>query len=395
MSDSSRDAVVKDSEKAGGGKTRWEIRETLVSGTKKGWGFGVRFVKGLILSVWIVFFFLLVSYTAAHGVAGDILVLFEKGSNGLDVNTEFVSGAVELDNFLKKGYPKSAAPPIGAVLDTLLVSPGWGDRLRILPPGMEAQFTDEAARQAGVPPAANGVQITPSIVRIRNKLENDWRRETYRELFSRVARHLQTYANDGKANINELRLSIQDVVPDAFIVEPDRARKKGWTLPAEAQDWIRNERDLKSSHKLRAALIDTFAILLALGTFGSLIFLVRHYVSSEDDLNLAAYIFRPIFGMFLGGAVFVLDIATHALISSSDMLNVRPETLYFLAFAAGLLSEKAYLYLEKKAGEAIDQAGESTPPKDASARPAAAKGRGNQAKLKTSESASVAEGVGA
>jgi hypothetical protein len=41
-------------------------------------------------------------------------------------------------------------------------------------------------------------------------------------------------------------------------------------------------------------------------------------------------------------AMFVLDVLAHSVVSTSDILKVRHETLYILALSSGLLSEQAY-----------------------------------------------------
>jgi hypothetical protein len=63
-------------------------------------------------------------------------------------------------------------------------------------------------------------------------------------------------------------------------------------------------------------------------------------------------------------AVFVVDILGHSLISTADILQIRHETLYVLALAAGLLSEQAYNVLLGKASDALNQfqQGSQTPP---------------------------------
>jgi hypothetical protein len=58
-------------------------------------------------------------------------------------------------------------------------------------------------------------------------------------------------------------------------------------------------------------------------------------------------------GCLLAVAMFVVDIAAHTLISSSNIFSVRHETLYLLSFAAGLMSERAYLAVDSRAGIAL------------------------------------------
>ena len=126
-------------------------------------------------------------------------------------------------------------------------------------------------------------------------------------------------------------------------------------IPADVKVWMEDyaQRVVAESRKIK--LMDTFIILLVLGAFGSLIFLTKDYLLPNEKGGLSAYIFRPILGMFLALAMFVLDMAAHAVLSNASFLDVRQETLYLLAFAAGLLSEHAYGLLLKRAEEVLDQ----------------------------------------
>lgn len=125
-------------------------------------------------------------------------------------------------------------------------------------------------------------------------------------------------------------------------------------IPADVKVWMEDyaQRVVAESRKIK--LMDTFIILLVLGAFGSLIFLTKDYLLPNEKGGLSAYIFRPILGMFLALAMFVLDMAAHAVLSNASFLDVRQETLYLLAFAAGLLSEHAYGLLLKRAEEVLN-----------------------------------------
>ncbi|ETW93289.1 MAG: hypothetical protein ETSY1_39880 [Candidatus Entotheonella factor] len=92
-----------------------------------------------------------------------------------------------------------------------------------------------------------------------------------------------------------------------------------------------------------------------IGTFGSVIFLVRDFINLEDEsrTTLSAYLLKPILGMFLAIAVFIVDILGHATISSASILQIRHETLYVLALAAGLLSEQTYAVVSSRAQMAL------------------------------------------
>jgi hypothetical protein len=90
-----------------------------------------------------------------------------------------------------------------------------------------------------------------------------------------------------------------------------------------------------------------------LGAFGALIFLIRDYITADQEKNLSDYIFRPVPGMFLAVAVFVVDILAHTVISSASILQIRYEPLYILALGAGLLSETAYDWVRRSADSAF------------------------------------------
>lgn len=92
-----------------------------------------------------------------------------------------------------------------------------------------------------------------------------------------------------------------------------------------------------------------------IGTFGSVIFLVRDFIDVEAEARttLSSYLLKPILGMFLAIAVFIVDILAHAAVSSGSILAVRHETLYVLALAAGLLSDQTYAVVSSRAQMAL------------------------------------------
>jgi hypothetical protein len=99
-------------------------------------------------------------------------------------------------------------------------------------------------------------------------------------------------------------------------------------------------------------LTDTGIIVIVIGAFGSVLFLVRGAVSMGERENTTAltiedFLFRPCLGALLAVAFLIADIVTHALISTGNLLQLRPESMYGLALAAGLLSEVAYRRLGK------------------------------------------------
>jgi len=159
-------------------------------------------------------------------------------------------------------------------------------------------------------------------------------------------------------------------VPEAFRPK-DGPTIRSILLPPEADFWIEEYWSLKEADKKRAALIDQFVLLIVLGAFGSLIFLTEKYIKGREP-GLAAFAFRPVLGMFLALAMFVVDMASHALVSNAHYLEMRPETLYLLAFSGGLMSEQVYSLVVKRLESTIQrvEAPEPDPDKAAERPPA-------------------------
>jgi len=172
-----------------------------------------------------------------------------------------------------------------------------------------------------------------------------WKASKYEELFDRVESILYSIVNKSPDIDLQLEQIKTNFISTTFIF-PDEKIPPTISLPNEVITWVEQERilqkDKKERNNARSKLIDTFLLLIVLGAFGSLIFLTRDYISKDTDTAIAAYIFRPVLGMFLAMAMFVIDILAHSVISTSGMLSIRPEPLFLLAFAAGLLSEQAY-----------------------------------------------------
>jgi hypothetical protein len=145
-------------------------------------------------------------------------------------------------------------------------------------------------------------------------------------------------------------------VHEDFILSPSELERQ-IELPPGVVEWIQDYRKDRaaniSARKTKADLVDTFAILMALGAFGSIIFLVNDYVSPLSSFNIQSYLFRPLFGMLLAAAVFIVDVATQAIVSKSEISSLRHETLYLLALAAGLLTEKVYAFVQEKLTEIV------------------------------------------
>lgn len=124
------------------------------------------------------------------------------------------------------------------------------------------------------------------------------------------------------------------------------------TLPRTAIAWIEAQRAAEEDTKRALELADTGIIVIVIGAFGGLIFLLCTVVrvGSRDEipvLGIEDFLFRPVLGAFLALAFLIADFVTHAVVSTGSVLEIRRESMYGLALAAGLLSEAAY----KRLGE--------------------------------------------
>ncbi len=290
-------------------------------------------IKGIILLCWIYCLAFLAMVASYKSVASLIFNLFDQTANIAvrdfyiapdpiskqpQVNYE-LDKRYELKKFVFKRY-KEKPPPIESVMDSIFGEIGW------------------TVRDPDIPDNVNN--------------KHNRKRQEYERLFNKIAIRLESFADDNSIDAKLVRIKLEDVVPSSFIKSFDDINKE-ITLPTEAINWIDSQRDFIAERQSRSELIDTFALLISLGAFGSLIFLIRDYVVSEVQLSIRAYIFRPLLGIFLAVSVFVIDIAAHTVISEANILSIRNETLYLLAFAAGLLSEPAYKWIGQHAERAF------------------------------------------
>jgi len=256
-------------------------------------------LKGFILLFWIVFLVWSSIFAASSSVSKSLMIFSR--TMGWD----------------KDDYG------LYAQVDTIL------DEFRLSPNRLDAFFSDEKHRNQN----------------------HQALRDEFQNVKKRVGDYLLASANDLSVSPDSLRLMVGEFVHDDFILSPaELERQIG--LPPGVVDWIQSYRKETaaslSTRKAKADLVDTFAILMALGAFGSIIFLINDYVSPASSFNIQSYLFRPLFGMLLAAAVFIVDVATQAIISESGTSNLRHETLYLLALAAGLLTEKVYAFVQNK-----------------------------------------------
>ena len=285
-----------------------------------------KIVKGTILVLWIYVLGATVIFAATSSISSEVFNFFDRSRYylaGRTLNQENISPTKRLNNYLYQRYDQNA-PPIESVIDSLMAHPNltWTERT-----------------------------IKSSDGNNENDTGDD---DQYRKLFKKIDQRLNAIVNDTSRDPKNVKIRFVDVVPPPFF-SSEQERSIESPLPDVATQWIQQERENKRTRKERGSLIDTFAILMSLGAFGSLIFLTRDYIVSPVTVGLESYIFRPILGMFLAVSMFVVDIAAHTLISNSGLLSIRHETLYLLAFAAGLLSEQAYLVVDNRARSVLSR----------------------------------------
>ncbi|WP_027721385.1 hypothetical protein [Maridesulfovibrio zosterae] len=175
----------------------------------------------------------------------------------------------------------------------------------------------------------------------------------YFPLFDVVDEHLKAIVQN--ENIDPKTSGIKrEILPSAFL-ELEENNQGSLKLPEIALNWIDYKRNDNHKIEKQNKLIDTFFFMLVLGAFGSLVFLIKDFLDPITNTSYAQYLFRPILGMFLAMAVFLLDLLTHSFLSTSSIENLRVEPLYILGFAAGMLAEQAYAAVNSRAQKAIDR----------------------------------------
>ncbi len=281
-----------------------------------------RFVRGLILLLWILGLSV-VALGSLQGILAEFLLSANLVVNPLGIGGIVKPEFVTLGSDVQRGCPtgddilvsfryfETNLPPIEDVLD--VVQPTW--------------------RSAVKPPVPCGPSDQLSVY------------QTYHSLFTKVTERLRSLARNDN-------LDPKAVVIDATILPPEfpgKAVSEKMSLPLEVQDWLTREKSWLKGENQARALVNTFLLLSVLGAFGSLIFLIRDYITTDDARTISDYMFRPILGIFLAVAVFIVDILAHSVISTSSILEIRYEPLYILALGAGLLSETAYAWVRRNA----------------------------------------------
>ncbi|MHC1725564.1 MAG: hypothetical protein AB9866_06065 [Syntrophobacteraceae bacterium] len=307
-----------------------------------------RIVKGMILSAWIIVLILLAGLAAT----GQVSSWLQGNLQRLHYNAPTQEKQIEIEGAMLlpagaihwwetgkiKAFPyeflsaylqgKNHPPPIETILDALMYDPSWSER-DIAPP--EGIIGAEALK---------------------------WTQLQYFALFDKVANQLHPLCSKKNAEIKSFRIAF--IIPQAFRREGE-VRSKEIELPQHVLTWMEEEIAMQQAAARRNSLVDTFFLLIVLGAFGSLVFLTEDYIKAQDT-PLAGYIFRPILGMFLALATFIVDVMLHATISNSDIMQIKHESLYIIAFAGGLLSEKVYTALSNRLQPVVDKFGKDELP---------------------------------
>ena len=172
----------------------------------------------------------------------------------------------------------------------------------------------------------------------------------YEALRSAFVKELRAIAGEENVDIKTATINVAALFGD------NKSKRELVDLPTTAKSWLKRERAIMKQKQDSLALLSTFMRLSILGAFGAIIFLIRDFTTPQGkSLPISIYIYRPFLGILLAIAVFVVDIMAHSVISTASILQIRPEPLYILALAAGLLSERVYDVIQNKASGAIDE----------------------------------------
>jgi hypothetical protein len=172
----------------------------------------------------------------------------------------------------------------------------------------------------------------------------------YYDLFRKMHNKLNMFVDNVDVLPGNAKLDI--LIPEHIF---GKYVSKETRIPNEAIKWIQDERHNKKETKERNAIIDLSIIVLSFGAFGSLIFLTKEYMENIIDYSIATYIFRPFLGMFLGLSMFIIYLIANSIITTSEIYNIRKESLYILSLSAGLMSEHAYAVLYYKSRQMLDK----------------------------------------
>ncbi len=171
----------------------------------------------------------------------------------------------------------------------------------------------------------------------------------WEQSFNRIERWLVDLAAQRDGSSSSYAISFE-TVPAAFRGEINYAEFT--RLPRTAITWIEERRTETANTAKLLELANAGIFALVLGAFGGVLFLLRSLAGAgvpgvSVTLSTGDFFFRPLVGALLALALLVADIVIHTVLSTGNVLQVRQEPMYILALAAGFLSDKAYLQLEK------------------------------------------------
>jgi hypothetical protein len=294
-----------------------------------------RSVRGVILLAWIVVLVFFAGLAATGKASESVMTFFKRwdtfGSSANSTATTTIPPRQHLEEYLAHyEYP----PPIEAIIDQVVIEPSWCMR--------------DLGTEFGIRNPGRGEKERPF-----------WIKDQYYDLFGKTDSKLQALVSDRTFDPDGILPVESPVIPEVFKKEKKPSEVAialvSWKITREVAAWIKEERIRRDAMKQRYALVDTFFLLMVLGAFGSLIFLSKDYIERQEATSIASLVFRPILGMFLAMAVFIVSMFGHTVISTADILKVRTETLYLLALAAGMLSEQAYEVLSTRASAALEK----------------------------------------
>ena len=247
------------------------------------------------------------------------LTNFSLGQSATNLSPD---GTMLLDQYIQRHYAsedETEIPPIAIVLDRLQVSANWRDATAI--------------------DRLNGDNGPPS-------------QSDYNNLFDIVAKRLEAIADFSPEPSVGNRLKLDNnILPAKF--RATQFQEQAVDLPLEAEMWVKARQASITARKSQISFLDLFVLLIILGGFGSWIYLVRRHLNPDVDVDLQEYFYRPPLGMTLAIAVFIVNLTLHSFVSTSNINEVRRETLILLAFAAGLLSDRTYEFIENVTGEKL------------------------------------------
>jgi hypothetical protein len=187
----------------------------------------------------------------------------------------------------------------------------------------------------------------------------------YRMLFRNIHMQIVDAAISNSTGFSKMKFSAS-MIPKILKSKTDR----DIILPEEVISWVKAERMRFIAKTERNRQVDewinTFLILMVLSSFGSLITLTRTFIDKSihetpngenkgyQPLTVAKYIYKPLYGFLLASAVFIIDIFLHAVISDAPLTNLRHESLYVMALAAGLVSDEVYKAVHAKVMQGLE-----------------------------------------